>query len=121
MFFFGFSWFSGPQKTRKIRKNIDFALKNTAFSCFFSDFPGFPGFRATQLAEASQPLGFPDFKEKPGKSGKILILHCKTPHSGTFFRIFLVFHRNQENLEAAGARLVKVPENQENQENQKKY
>ena len=38
-----------------------------------------------------------------------------------FFGIFLVFPRNQENLEAAGARLVKVPENQKNHENQEKY
>ena len=65
VFFFGFSWFSGRQKTRKIRKNIDFALKNTASWCFFSDFPGFSGFQATRPAEASQPVGFPDFNEKP--------------------------------------------------------
>ena len=78
-------------------------------------------FQGKPLLEASQPLGFPDFKEKPWKSGNILIFHWKTQHSSIFSLIFMVFPRNQENLEAAGARLVKVAAYQENQENQEKY
>ena len=87
----------------------------------YNESVGLPGQNVSIDRQLRPWADFSDFNEKQWKSWKILILHCKTQHSGTFFRIFLVFHRNQENLEAAGARLVKVAENQENHENPEKY